>query len=406
MVNGKVAIFINHQYNKISKEVFLMKKDLWLAIATLVSFTIGAGILSLPFVFSKTGFITGTINIIMLGILVIFLNLMIGEITLRTKSIHQLSGYAGKYLGHTGKKIMLIFLLLEWYSAMIAYTIKMGQISAELLKPFIDISPIILSLVIVAIGSYLVYKGLALIEKSEFWIVLLTFVLIIFIGIICLPKINLPYLDGFQMQNFWLPFGAVLFAFGGAGAMPEIREEIKKNLGLMKPAVIIGTTIAIIAYILFPLFIVGVTGPNTTEEGVIGLGNLFGYKILLLGGLFGVLTMFTSFLAIGLALKEVFKYDCYKKTLQSSVLACALPIVAGVTIMFLNINNAFYKVIDLSGSILFPLTGIMFILIYWAASKKGERKPEYRLPFKKALGIGIITIFVFGMINQLIRIFS
>jgi hypothetical protein len=127
---------------------------------------------------------------------------------------------------------------------------------------------------------------------------------------------------------------------------------------------------------------------------------------LLLGGLFGVLTMFTSFLAIGLALKEVFKYDCYKKTLESSLLACAIPIIIGLIIMLLNVNNAFYQVINLSGSILFPLTGIMFIFIYWQSVKKGDRTPEYSLPLKKILGLIIIIIFLIGMINQLVSIFS
>jgi hypothetical protein len=115
--------------------------------------------------------------------------------------------------------------------------------------------------------------------------------------------------------------------------------------------------------------------------------------------------MFTSFLAIGLALKEVFKYDCYKKTMQSSLMACVLPILVGVIIMLLSIDNAFYKIIDLSGSILFPLTGMMFVLIYWQAIKKGDRKPEYSLPYKKLIGISIIILFLLGMINQLIRIF-
>ena len=59
--------------------------------------------------------------------LMMILNLMIGETSLRTKSSHQLVGYAERYLGKKGKKLMLIFLLLGWYGAMIAYIIKTGQ---------------------------------------------------------------------------------------------------------------------------------------------------------------------------------------------------------------------------------------------------------------------------------------
>ena len=60
------------------------KKELR-AIATLMGATIGAGILGLPYVAAKAGLTNTIIMMIILAVAVLFLNLYIGEITLRSK---------------------------------------------------------------------------------------------------------------------------------------------------------------------------------------------------------------------------------------------------------------------------------------------------------------------------------
>ncbi|MCK4521773.1 MAG: amino acid permease [Nanoarchaeota archaeon] len=382
-----------------------MKKELFVAVATLVGFVVGAGILGLPYVFSKSGFLTGILNVVLIGIAVMTVNLMLGEISLRTKTSHQWTGYAGKYLGKKGKKLMLIFLTLGWYGAMIAYIIKVGQFFSALIEPIINIYPIIFSIIFAIAGSYFVFKGLKLIEKSEFLMIAITLLVITIIGIFSIPAINPANLNHIDLSQFWIPFGVVLFAFGGAGAIPEIREELKKNEKLMRNAIIIGTLIPLIIYIVFPLFVVGVTGLETTDGAIIGLGNALGYKMLVLGSFFGILVMSTSFLAVGLAIKEIFKFDYKANNTKSSLLACAFPFIIAIIIIMLNIDNAFYKVIDIIGAFIYPLTSILFVLIFWKAKTKGNRKPEYSLRFSKALGIIIIILFLTGFVNELVRIF-
>ena len=381
-----------------------MKKDLFIAVATLVGFVVGAGILGLPYVFSQAGFLTGILSVVLIGIMVMFLNLMIGETSLRTKKSHQLSGYAGKYLGKNGKKIMLILLSLGWYGALIAYIIKIGQLISSFISPLININPLYLSIIFALIGSYTIYKGISIIKRSEFWLVLLTLIIIVLIGIFSLPSINQTNLQTIDLTSFWFPFGVVLFAFGGAGAIPVMREELKKNAKLMKNAIISGTSISALIYILFPLFVIGVTGSFTTDGAIIGLSNFLGYKMLLLGSFFGILTISTSFLAVGLAIKEIYKFDYKKTNLKSSLMACVLPCIVAIVIILLGISNSFYKVIDVTGTIIYPLTSIMFVLIFFGAKQKGDRKPEYSLKFGKVLGTIIILLFLIGLINGVIRI--
>ena len=97
------------------------------AIATLTGMVIGAGILGIPYVIAKSGFLTGLIDLVIIGLAILVLNLYVGEIVLRTKEKHQLTGYAKKYLGKWGKRLMMFSMVFGLYGALIAYTIKEGE---------------------------------------------------------------------------------------------------------------------------------------------------------------------------------------------------------------------------------------------------------------------------------------
>ena len=80
-----------------------MKNKVFRAISALVGTVIGAGIFGIPYVVAKIGFLPGIFYLLTLGTLVLFLNLLYGEVILRTPGDHQLTGYAEIYLGKFGK---------------------------------------------------------------------------------------------------------------------------------------------------------------------------------------------------------------------------------------------------------------------------------------------------------------
>ena len=90
-----------------------MDKNVPRAIAMLCGTVIGAGVLGIPYVIAQAGFLVGLLSILVLGLAVLFLNLFIGEIVLRTPGNHQLPGYAEKYLGKWGKRVFMFSMFLE-----------------------------------------------------------------------------------------------------------------------------------------------------------------------------------------------------------------------------------------------------------------------------------------------------
>ena len=63
----------------------MLKRKFFATAFTLSGAVIGAGILGLPYVFSRSGFFIGVFWLILLGFLMLFVNLCLGEVSLRTK---------------------------------------------------------------------------------------------------------------------------------------------------------------------------------------------------------------------------------------------------------------------------------------------------------------------------------
>ena len=375
------------------------------AVATLVGMVIGAGILGIPYVVSKAGFLTGLVDIIIIGLGVMVINLYVGEIMLRTREDHQLTGYAGKYLGRPGKALMIFSMIFGLYGALVAYTIKVGEFLHAIFAPLIGGSILVYSIVFFAIAGFLVYKDIKAIEKSELLMVFLILCIMLFFVVFAYSSVKIENLAGFNTARLFLPYGVILFAYLGAAAIPEIGIELKDNKKKIKKAIIIGSLIPIVVYVLFALVVVGIVGPEKmTEDAIIGLGAVLGKKFLLVGLAFGILTMATSFIAVGLALKEMYNFDFKCSKRLSTFLACFIPFIAAVALILIKTKDAFVKVIDLAGVVSGGIMGGLIIMMVWNAKKIGDRNPEYSISSIRIVDILLILMFLAGMVYESLKI--
>jgi tyrosine-specific transport protein len=359
---------------------------------------IGAGILGIPYVVAKAGFITGLINILVLGVVFLFIHLYLGEVVLRTKGKHQLTSYAEKYTGKIGKYFMFISMVVGIYGAIVAYIMGGG----EALASITGLDSLLCSVIFFGILSWLVYVGLKAIEESEAFAMPLVLIIVVLIFAFAVTKLNPAYLSEFNFSRLLVPYGVVLFAFIGTSAIPEMGEELAKYKKDMKKAIIIGSSIPIIVYLLFALSVVGVLGKATHEIGALGLAAILGEKMAFIGAIFALLTMSTSFLVLGLALKELFWYDYGLRKNTSWLLACFVPFLLFLLIKTRNLAS-FTKILDFAGVITGVIIGVLIVLMVMNAKKKGERKPEYSIYINKFIAFLLIIIFIIGAINLLIR---
>ena len=368
-----------------------MNKKFWAATFTLTGTIIGAGILGLPFIFAKSGWLIGLFWLITLGAVMIFVNLTLGEITLRTKGRHQLPGYAQKYLGTWGRYTMLIAMSFGIYSALLAYLLGEGESLAKILPG--NITPIFLGIAFWIIMTALLREGLKGLKKIETWSVVAIIIIVIGIFFRFLPQIKPSNLIAFNPPHFILPIGIVMFALLGFTSIPELRQEIKGQEKLLKKAIILGGIIPIILYILFTLIFVGILGDNVTEIATLSFGPIF--------TILGIFTMFTSYLVLSYSLKDTFKYDLKTSKTINFIFTSLIPLIMYILIAQYEILG-FASILGIGGVISGGLTGILILLISKRAkaNKRSKNDPEIQMPTNWLLTIILSIIFLTGIILQ------
>ncbi|MBU1131781.1 hypothetical protein KKC32_00825 [Patescibacteria group bacterium] len=358
------------------------------AVATLIGTIIGAGVLSLPFAIAAVGLIPGLILLCVLGSVVLITNLMVAEIILRTRARHQLAGYAKKYLGSRFYKLQTFNLVIGGFGALLAYIIGEGAILSSLLGG----DKFVYSLIFFAAAAIVLFFGLNAVKVFELWLVV-GFVIVIMViwgasgGAIDISNYN--YID---LSQWFIPYGVILFAMSGAASVVTMREILKQEERQLKKAVVLGTIIPIIIYIIFACIVIGVTGRNTTEVATVGLGNVIGPYMIIFGNLFAFFAIGTSFLTIGLIIRDFFHLDLKLSKFSSWIITMSVPLI-----LFLAGIRDFIETIGIVGGFTVGFTSIIIIFTFWQAKKKGDRAPEFSLPKFKIAGWFFIMIFFLGM---------
>ena len=379
---------------------FLGRSKLLIAATMLTGTIVGAGVLGIPYVVAKAGFLYGFILMVTMGVAFLFLNLFVGEIVLRTKEQHQLTGYAEKYLGPHGKKLMTLSMLISLYGALTAYLIGEG---AALHSMFNFGSPLLYTLIFFVATFAIIYGGIKATGKSELILIVLLLIVVFGIGLFSFDKISLDKFTSFNPVYLFLPYGVILFAYLGAPAIPEMQEQLGKDKKLMKKAIIIGSIVPIIIYLIFTFVMVGVIGLENFEVlepnqriATIAL-SIYSYPLLgFFANILAVLAMFTSYLTIGTALMEMYHFDYHLPRKISLLLTFSIPLIIALFDF-----TTFLAVLGVTGAFAGGIEGSLIMVMYGKAKKLGDRKPEYSLGRHIVLRTVLVVMFVAGVVYQM-----
>lgn len=365
------------------------------ATALLSGTIIGAGILAIPYAVYEAGYWLGILYIIILGIIMMVLHLMLGEISLRTRGFLDVPDLIHKYLGKKAHLITLGSLFIIIYGALTAYIRAAGDIisSVTVLPSYTG------SMIFFIIGGYLALRGLKVVSK---WELVFGIGMILIIATLWLKALSINGIDWtqFQLVPFrslsasFSPYGVILFAYTGLIAIPYIKKLLGKQVVYMKPVIKLGFLIPILLYSLFVTLVIGVSGVDITPVATVSLGQKLGGQALVIINIFALLAISTSFIMLGRSLIESY-ISLGKIHRHTATIATFLPPMG-----LLLVNGAsFNSVLNYAGGIGVSILSILIVLTFWRSKRMGKMPPAYSLGHVKWVGIIMITMFFIGMVS-------
>lgn len=370
-----------------------MDKKFFYATAVLVGSMVGVGIFGLPYAFAQAGFWAGIGLLVAIGLATLLVDLMYGEVILRTHAQHQIMGYARLYLSPNAQRLLFFSAVLMGYVGLLAYIIISGDFLNTLLSPFFFAPITTYSVLFGVVLSLAVLRGIKTVSHVELFfsgLFVVVMGLILFVGWHSIHPAN--YI-GFNRANIGLPYGVLLFAFGGLLAIPIQRQLLMGQERKLWPAISLAVLFTAGLYAVFTTIVVGVSGVATTPDAISGLYQFLGNNITILISLFGTFAITTSFLMLASALVNTFHQDFKIHRFNAWLLAVAPPMV-----LFLAGIRSFIGIISLAGGIALALEQILVVFLYAKAKSKGDRLPEYSLNIPTWLLYILIAIFSIGIV--------
>lgn len=332
----------SYQESNLTKHHGIFRKELSTleAIALIISGTIGAGILGLPFALQHLGVPLAIVSLLLFGFFTILLNLLLGRLAEKAGKPLQLVGLAKQYLGKTGEVLMSVVMYATLFGVLTIYIIGAG----EALSALFGGDSMLWSILFFAVASILVFLGLRTLKKAELFLSLGILAVVIILSLVSAAHVHTEHLLAAHPFSALFPYGVLIFALHGTTSIPEAYSLLPKNKRAFRKAVVRAGISIVVVYILFVTTVIGVTGPLTTPVATVGLGEKVGPVVHVLANVFAILAMSTSFLMGALALRDSLVWDWKMSQAGSSIMVCAIPF----TIFMLGLRQ-FTTAIDVVG---------------------------------------------------------
>jgi len=358
------------------------------ATAIITGYGIGGGIMTLPFLSSKTGL---PIMLILLaaGFFISWLmHLMVAEVLLRDGDNTQMVELFQKYIFFNKPAALtwMIFILIAFafISSLSAYIAGGGKIIADLFNIPLIAGQLIFYIAAAGVVFYGL-KALGMSEKYGVFIILLT---VAGFGAGCfMVPFNLKMEVLGKWNNYLALFGMIMFSFFAIFSVPQIAEGLDWNKKLIPRAITLG--IGINAFVIFSIVIMTTGVSDTIDEiAIITLGKSLGGWASLFGSVFVIFAMLTSYWSVSYALAIVVE-ERLKTGSKLSWLIATLP---GLLLVMVT-TKGFLGFMEMAGGAIALIVAFMVVPLFNVARKKGRiTNPEWELGFLGRVPFQILVV--------------
>ena len=366
------------------------KKQLttWEAACIITGYGIGAGVLSMPYMAARNGLILSTLILILSLLASYVLHLMIAEIALKEGNGGQIISCLNRFLfrGKTKQVLTVIFFVLM---AVILVTNLAAYISGaeEIIVGLLPIPSIAAKLLFYVVAASVVLFGLKAVGVSEKIAVTVIFALIAALAAASLLNVRNPLsLSAGSLNDALAYYGLAMFAMSAFFSVPQAVEGLDGDTKKIRKAVFLGLLNNFILIIVISVCSL-LSSTEITELAMVGWSAGIGLWAQVIGGLFTVLAMLTTYWSLSLALGGIVDDMLHTGTKISWLLA-TLP---SLILVLFNVAG-FLDLMRTAGGLIAIIIAVMVVPAYHNARRD---VPENNLLRCSGLPLEIMIVIAY-----------
>lgn len=389
-----------------------------LGTVLLVSGTmIGAGMLAMPLTSAGIGFTFTVVLLVALWLLLTYSALLFVEVYQTADSDAGIGTLSAMYYGNAGRIISTSVMFVFLYALLSAYITGGGGILMQAAQDIgllagnlgegeaKQMHRIFIAAFTLFFGTFVIISTSVLdgFNRLLFLIMLLALAAVI---IIMLSKVSMANLMAMPLDSALLISASPIFftSFGFHGSIPSLNKYLEGNVRALRFAIITGSVITLVGYILWQLSTHGVLtqsqfteilGKNPTLNGLIEASRqITGSNVIATAvQVFSAIALITSFLGVSLGL-----FDCIEDMLAKGLNIKAGRLLLGVLtflppVLFAYFYPDFIAALSYAGQMFAFFAVVLPVGLVWKARR---RYPD--LPYRVAGGnIALIIALVLGI---------
>lgn len=366
--------------------------------------SIGVGMLALPVATASGGFVPSLVVYLLCWVFMLCTGLLILEACIWMPKDANLITLSTRLLGKWGKFFCWVLYLFLFSCLMIAHIAGGGGVVSDLsggtLPSWFG------TIIYVLIFSPIVYFGAIWVDRLNLALmagIVITYLIFVSSSVHYVTPSLLTRMD---FGKVWWALPVVFTAFGYQSLIPTLFNYMNRNVSKVRTAVICGTTIPLLIYVVWEFLILGIVpleGKNglleAFQKGDTAVNPLGSYihnpGLLTIGRAFAFFAMTTSYLGISIAFVD-FLLDGLKLTKKGTpkLIVCAFIFLIPMFVTLIN-PHLFLSALSFAGGIgVALLLGAMPILMVWAGRYyEGHSLMHQQLPGGK-ITLSLMMIFV------------
>jgi tyrosine-specific transport protein len=377
----------------------------WSAICLVAGTCIGGGMLALPVATGVSGFLPASCMMVVCWFAMTVASLFLLEVNLWMKEGTQVMTMAQRFFGSFGKWTSLALYLFISYASIVAYTAAGGSLFAQGIATFgYSLSKTAGCITFVAVFGAVLFCGHRLVGRVN--AVLFLAMVGAYFALVgtAAPEINLPLFEHRLWPASILAVPLLLTTFSFQTMLPSLTIYLKRDVVLLRWAIVGGTTCALLIYLVWEAVVLGIV-PLAGEQGLVAAleqgepitsflrRHVRSEGVAWIAEYFAFFALVTSFLGIALGLFD-FLADSLKWRGAGKKNEIIMALVLLPTLFFaIHYERVFLLALDLSGGFGDAILNGMFpAAMVWLGRYRYRFPEEHRTPGGKIL-VGFVFLF-------------